>query len=91
MTRNSVSTSRTSRELVGSSMMTTRASMETARASATILGALPFVMFGLLMLVNPGYMSLLVTDPRGHLMIGFGLFWGFIGILMMARMVRFEI
>jgi tight adherence protein B len=68
-----------------------RAMASEARASATILGVLPFLMFGILMLVNPGYMSLLVTDPRGHLMIAFGLFWGGIGILAMARMVRFEI
>lgn len=62
-----------------------------ARASAMILGSLPFVMFGILMLVNPGYASELFIDPRGHILLTVGLISMMIGIGVMMKMVRFEI
>lgn len=62
-----------------------------ARASAWIIGSLPFMMFGILMLINPDYVMLLFGDNRGLAMLGVGLFMIFIGIMVMAKMVRFEI
>jgi tight adherence protein B len=62
-----------------------------ARASAMIIGALPFVMCGVISFVNPGYMSVLFTDPRGWVMIGVGLTSLLIGLAVMAKMIRFEI
>ncbi len=62
-----------------------------ARASATILGSLPFVMFGILLLVNPGYATELFHDPRGHVLLALGLMSMFMGIGVMMKMVRFEI
>ncbi len=62
-----------------------------ARASAYILGSLPFIMFGLIFLLNPGYEMELFTDPRGRIMLGVGLTTMTIGILVMRKMVRFEI
>jgi tight adherence protein B len=62
-----------------------------ARASAYLLGALPFVMAGVLYLLNPDYMSRLFTDPFGHVLIGVGLTSELIGVGVMAKMVRFEI
>ena len=62
-----------------------------ARASAYMLGALPFVMAGVLYLMNPDYMSRLFTDPFGHVLIGVGMTSELIGIAVMAKMVRFEI
>jgi len=62
-----------------------------ARSSATIIGILPFAMFGILLLLNPDYGMKLVTDPRGMMMAGAGLFLMFLGIVVMARMVKFEI
>ena len=45
------------------------------RASAWVLGSMPFLLAGMLTLVNPGYMSLLWTTPQGQtlLLIGGGL------------------
>ena len=43
-----------------------------ARASAMIIGSLPFIMAGVISFVNPGYMHTLFTDPRGWVMIGMG-------------------
>lgn len=62
-----------------------------ARASAMIIGSLPFIMFGLISWVNPGYLSMLFTDPRGIMMVSFTLGLMAIGIFVMHKMVRFEI
>ena len=62
-----------------------------ARASALIIGALPFIMFGIIMYMNPSYMTKLFEDPRGQIMIGVGLAWLSTGFFAMAKMIRFEI
>lgn len=62
-----------------------------ARASAYILGSLPFIMFGLIFYVNTGYAMELFTDPRGMMMVGVGLFMMTLGIGIMIKMVNFEI
>ncbi len=62
-----------------------------ARASALIIGALPFIMFGIIMYMNPDYMTTLFVDPRGQVMLGVGLFWLSAGFAIMAKMIRFEI
>lgn len=62
-----------------------------AKASAIILGSLPFALFGILMLMNPQYVGQLFTDHRGLVMVGFGLTSLTLGIVVMAKMVRFEI
>lgn len=62
-----------------------------ARASATILGSMPFVMFGILLLVNTSYATELFHDPRGHMLLALGLGSMAVGIGVMVKMVRFEI
>jgi tight adherence protein B len=62
-----------------------------ARASAMIIGSLPFVMATVISFVNPGYINTLFTDPRGWVMIGIGLTSLLIGIGIMAKMIKFEI
>jgi tight adherence protein B len=62
-----------------------------ARASAYILGSLPFIMFGLIFFVNTSYAMELFTDPRGMMMVGVGLFMMLVGIVIMIKMVNFEI
>lgn len=61
------------------------------KASAIILGSLPFIMFGLIAAINWEYLSQLFTDPRGHRLIIAGLISQAIGVAVMAKMVRFEI
>ena len=68
-----------------------RAMSSEAKASAWILGSLPFLLFGFLSALNPGYVNTLFIDSRGIMMIGAGLVSLTIGILVMAKMVRFEI
>ncbi len=62
-----------------------------ARASAYILCALPFVMFGLLYFVNNEYVMQLFIDPRGMILLGGGLAMMVCGAFVMSRMVSFEI
>ncbi len=62
-----------------------------ARASAMIIGSLPFIMFGILMLMNPKYVGLLLSDPRGHVLVGIGLGLIFLGNFIMRKMASFKI
>lgn len=61
-----------------------------AKTSAYIIGSLPFVMAAIIYMINPGYISTLIVDPRGHVMIGLGLFSFFVGAVVMFKMVRFD-
>lgn len=62
-----------------------------ANASAMILGSLPFALFGVLLLVNYDYVAALFTDPRGHIMLAAALGSLGLGIIVMKKMVRFDI
>jgi tight adherence protein B len=62
-----------------------------AKASAYIIGSLPFVMGILIYLVNPDYIMDLFIDPRGHLLIGLGLTSFTLGATVMYRMTKFDI
>ncbi len=62
-----------------------------ARASAMILGALPFVVVGILALVSSGYVAILFSDPRGHVLLGIALGMMGTGMWLMAQMISFEI
>ena len=68
-----------------------RAMSSEAKASAWILGSLPFAMFGIVFCVNPEYASTLFTDPRGIAMAGAGLVSLGIAIAVITKMIRFEI
>ena len=65
-------------------------SME-AKASAAIIGALPFIVSILVYLTSPEYMMILFTDPRGHLIMGVSAVWMSIGIFVMRNMINFDI
>ena len=65
-------------------------SME-AKASAAIIGALPFIVAFLVYLTSPEYIMILFQDPRGHLILGISGVWMSIGILVMRNMINFEI
>jgi len=62
-----------------------------SKASAYIVGSLPFVVFTLVYLVNPGYMTGFFTDQRLMVAGLGGLMWMSIGVFIMAKMVSFEI
>jgi tight adherence protein B len=71
--------------------MKIKAMSSEARASAIIIGALPFVVIIAVGVMSPDYMSVLYTDPRGNVaaMIAAGMM-GF-GLWVMNKMTKFEI
>jgi len=62
-----------------------------AKASAFIVGALPFIVFGLIWSINNEYMTKFFLDQRLMVAGGGGLIWMALGAFIMAKMVNFEI
>lgn len=62
-----------------------------AKASAYIIGSLPFIMFLLLYFINNEYVMTLWHDSRGNMMLAGGFFMFGVGIATMYKMVKFEI
>ncbi len=62
-----------------------------SKASAYIIGVLPFMVFGLIYTVNSDYMGGFFTEPRLMIAGGGGLIWMSIGAFIMSRMISFEI
>ncbi|MES1996642.1 MAG: type II secretion system F family protein [Sphingomonas sp.] len=62
-----------------------------SKASAYIVGSLPFIVFGLIWMINASYMQNFFVDQRLMVAGGGGLIWMGIGAFIMSRMVNFEI
>ncbi|HTD04527.1 type II secretion system F family protein [Undibacterium sp.] len=58
------------------------------RLSAWILGLMPFGMAAVLQLVNPGFMSLLWSDPAGQQMLGCMAVLMVLGVFWMRKLIR---
>ncbi len=68
-----------------------RAMSSESKASAMIVGALPFIVFTLVYMINPNYMAGFFVDQRLMVAGLGGLTWMSIGVFIMAKMVNFEI
>jgi len=68
-----------------------RAMSSESKASAYIVGALPFVVFSMIWMVNPGYIGKFFIDERLMVTGLGGGVWMAIGAFIMAKMVSFEI
>jgi len=64
-------------------------SME-AKASAAIIGALPFIVMVLVYLTSPLYMTLLFTSSTGHMLLGIAAVLMLTGIFIMKNMINFD-
>ena len=64
-------------------------SME-AKASAAIIGIVPFVVVALLYVSSPAYVSLLWTTTHGKIVAGVAIAWMGIGVAMMKKMIAFD-
>jgi tight adherence protein B len=62
-----------------------------SKASAYIVGSLPFIVFALIWFVNNEYMSQFFKDERLMIGGGGGLIWMGVGCFIMSKMVNFEI
>ncbi len=65
-------------------------SME-AKASAAIIGALPFIVAFLVYLTSPNYILPLFTTSTGHLILGVSAIWMSMGIFVMKKMINIEV
>jgi tight adherence protein B len=68
-----------------------RAMSSESKASAYIVGSLPFIVFALVWSVNPDYLSGFFHEQRLMIAGLIGLVWMSIGVGIMAKMVSFEI
>ena len=62
-----------------------------SKASAYIIGVLPFAVFAMIWLINQPYMARFFIDPRLMLVGGVGILWMGLGAFIMSRMINFEI
>jgi tight adherence protein B len=68
-----------------------RAMSSESKASAYIVGALPFIVFGLIWMINDTYMQNFFIDQRLMVAGLGGLCWIGLGAFIMSKMVNFEI
>ena len=68
-----------------------RAMSSESKASAYIVGSLPFIVFGMIYWINPGYIGKFFIDERLMVAGIGGAIWMGIGAFIMAKMVNFEI
>jgi tight adherence protein B len=68
-----------------------RAMSSESKASAYIVGSLPFFVFGMVWTVNPKYLGGFFYEPRLMVAGMIGIVWMSIGGFIMAKMVNFEI
>jgi tight adherence protein B len=61
-----------------------------ARASAMIIGSLPFAVGGLVYLTSPKYIELLWTTETGQIVMGVSLIWMALGTFIMKKMISFD-
>lgn len=61
------------------------------KLSAWILVVLPFVLAGLINIVNPGFMSVLYSDPLGKQILGSALVLMLVGILWLWKITRIRV
>jgi tight adherence protein B len=62
-----------------------------SKASAYIVGSLPFIVFAMITFLNPEYVAPFFSDDRLIVAGLGGLTWMSIGVFIMAKMVSFEI
>ena len=62
-----------------------------AKASASIIGALPFAVGGLVYVTSPRYIELLWTTTTGRMVLVGCAIWMAIGIMSMKKMINFDI
>lgn len=62
-----------------------------AKASAMIIGSLPFAIGGGMMVLNPEYLNPLFETEKGNIMLMVAGGWMTVGVLIMRKMINFKI
>ena len=61
-----------------------------AKASAAVLGALPFIVMTMVYVTTPTYIMLLFTSKMGQFMLMAAACWMTMGLLIMRKMINFK-
>jgi tight adherence protein B len=61
------------------------------RASAWVLGIMPFAFAGIISLLNPGYLSVLRTTPQGHALLLTGGVLMAVGFILLNRIIQIKV
>jgi tight adherence protein B len=61
-----------------------------AKASAAIIGSLPFLIMGAMMVLNPEYLNPLFDTKMGNIMLAGSAMWMGMGVLVMRKMINFD-
>jgi tight adherence protein B len=67
-----------------------QAMSQEAKASASIIGALPICVMVMVWISSPEYITLLFTEPMGHIMLAGSGMWMSCGVLVMKKMINFD-
>lgn len=67
-----------------------QAMSQEAKASASIIGALPIAVMAMVYITSPVYIALLFTEPLGNLMLAGSALWMGMGVLVMKKMINFD-
>lgn len=62
-----------------------------ARASATIIGALPVVLGAVLFIVSPEYIGLMFSTITGRWLLAGAVLWMLVGVQVMRKMIEFDV
>lgn len=68
-----------------------RSMSQEAKSSAAIIGSLPFIIMGALTVLNPTYLNPMFYTSIGNIMLGTCAVWMTTGVLVMRKMINFEI
>ncbi|MCF8476116.1 MAG: type II secretion system F family protein [Pseudolabrys sp.] len=67
-----------------------QAMSQEAKASASIIGALPLAVMTLVWITSPQYINLLFTESIGNIMLAASAMWLAAGVLVMKKMINFD-
>lgn len=68
-----------------------RSVSQEAKSSAAIIGSLPFIITGALLILNPNYLNPMFNTSLGNMLIVGSGMWMCIGVLVMRKMINFQI
>ena len=68
-----------------------RSVSQEAKSSAAIIGSLPFVIMGGLTILNPNYLNPMFETSMGNMLMVGSAVWMLTGVLVMRKMINFEI
>lgn len=68
-----------------------RSVSQEAKSSAAIIGSLPFIITGAMLILNPNYLNPMFETTLGNMLIVGSGMWMSLGVLVMRKMINFQI